>query len=316
MTALGNSISYKQAAPYVAGVQVPIYAAAKIYQGAMVCLRLADGYAVRAGTASTGRVIGVAQAEAAAPTASGDYNVNLLCGVFAFALHASRYPTIADVGKVVYASDDQTISNTASDGPVAGVLVGFEASSGWALVEIKPPNSAETGLGSVSIPFTAGILAAGTPMAAFADNASSNPGVTLNNSKAMGIRWNNNASQTAVWTRFSLPYDVDTSKAATLVLTAAKTGATVGDATTFTVAAYNQATGAAEDADTNFGGATSAMTGDAAAKTVQQVTLTLAAADLGVPGDPVSLSFKPTDGTLGTDDVVLYGMTLQYRRKS
>ena len=113
-----------------------------------------------------------------------------------------------------------------------------------------------------------------------------------------------------------LPRDIDTSKDAKLVLKAAKSGATVGDATTFTITAFNNATGALHDADANYGGTTSAMTGNATAKTVQEVTLTLAAADLGVAGDPVSLSFKPTDGTLGTDDVTLYSIELQYRRKS
>src|SRR5262245_28528323 len=136
MSNLDRSINYKQVGSYIASIQVPIYAAAKIYQGAMVCLRTADGYAVRAGTASTGRVVGVARAEATAPTASGDYNVNLLCGVFAFAVHGTHTPTIADVGKAVYASDDQTISNDSGDGPLGGTLVGFEATSGWALVII------------------------------------------------------------------------------------------------------------------------------------------------------------------------------------
>lgn len=317
MANLTNSISYKQAAQIVAGLQVPVYAAAKIYQGAMVCLRNADGYAVRAGTAATGRVVGVAQAEAATPTASGDYNVNLLCGVFAFAPHATHVPTISDVGKAVYASDDQTVSNDASDGPVAGVLVGFEATSGWPLVEISPPDATAAGLGSVRIPIAQGILAAGTPMAAFADNAgASAPGITLADSEGVGIRWNNQASQTAVWTSLMVPRDIDTSKDAKLVLKAAKVGATVGDATTFTITAFNNATGALYDADANFGGATSAMVGNAPSKTVQEVTLTLAAADLGAAGDNVSLSFKPTDGTLGTDDAILFGIELQYRKKS
>jgi hypothetical protein len=47
------------------------------------------------------------------------------------------------------------------------------------------------------------------------------------------------------------------------------------------------------------------MTGARRRRPCRKVTLTLALADLGVAGDPVSLSFKPKDGTLGTDDVVL-----------
>lgn len=316
MSNLTQSSTVKQASQVVTGLQVPVFAAAKIFQGAMVCLLLASGYAVRAGTAATGRVVGVAQAEAAAPTASGDVNVNLLTGVFAFPVHGSTPPTIADVDKAVYASDDNTISRTPSDGPVAGTLIGFEATTGNALVYIAPADAGSAAMKSIEVPIYPSILAAGTPMAAFADNAASQPGITLNDSEAMGIRWNNAATQVAVWTRFMMPRDIDTSKTAKLVLHAAKSGATLADATTFTITAFNNATGALHDADADYGGATSAMTGDSAAKTVQEVTLTLAAADLGVAGDHVSLSFKPTNATLGTDDVTLYSIELQYTRKS
>ena len=252
---------------------------------------------------------------AATCTTSGDTNVNLLTGVFVLNVHGSTPPVLADIGKTVYASDDQTVSKVPSDGPVAGTLVGIEDSTGRAFVLVGPEPSAETGFAYVEIPVYPSILAAGTPMAAFADNAASAPGITLADSKAMGIRWNNNATQVAVWTRFLLPNDIDTNFDAVLELYASKTGATVGDATTFTVAAFNNALGALHDADADFGGATSAMTGNATAKTVQKVTRTLALADLGVAGEPVSLSFKPTDGTLGTDDVILEGMRLKYRRK-
>ena len=116
-------------------------------------------------------MIGVAQADAAIPTSSGDVNVNLLTGVFKFGVHATRPPTIADVGKAVYASDDQTVSNDATDGPIAGTLVGFETGSGAALVEIKPADASAVGLASKEIPVYPSTLVAGTPMAAFADNA-------------------------------------------------------------------------------------------------------------------------------------------------
>lgn len=316
MTALVRNITYKQVAEKVASLQVPVKGSVQIYQGAMVALLTASGYAVPAGTAGTGRVIGVAHSPVSLPATDGANDVNVFCGPHAFALHASHTPTILDVGKAVYASDDNTLSNLPSDGPVAGTLVGFEATSGWGIVDIEPPDSSVTGLGSLRLDLMTAILAAGTPMAAFADNASSNPGVTLNDSKAVGIRWNNNATPTAVWTRSMWPRDMDPSYAATLVITAAKTGATSGDATTFTVTAFKNATGALDDADTNFGGVSSAMVGTAAAKTVQQVTLSLAAANLGVGGDAFSISIAPTAGTQGTDDVSVYSIELQYRKKS
>ena len=317
MTVLSANTSLRQVHKDLSVYCVPIYAAAKIYEGALVCLRTADGYAVTAGTASTGRVIGVAQHEQSIPTASGDYSVYVLTGQFARPVHGSTPPTAADVGKAVYADDDSgLISTDSSVGPLAGILVGFEDGSGDAIFYIAPPGAGEVGLGSIRVPIASGIVAAGTPMAAFADNAASNPGITLVDSEGVGIRWNNNGTQAAVWTSFMLPRDIDTSKDATLVFKASKVGATVGDAVTFTCTAFNQATGALHDADANYGGASSAMTGNATSKTVQECTLTLAAADLGLAGDNVSLSFKPTDGTLGTDDVILFGIEFRYRKKS
>ena len=162
------------------------------------------------------------------------------------------------------------------------------------------------------------VLAAGTPLAAFADNASSNPGVTLVNSKALGVRWNNNASQTAVWAEpIEIPYEADVSADATLRILCSKVGATVGDATTFTVTAFAGTVGQLHDADADFGGTSSAITGNATSKTVQQSTLTLTAANLAALAAPafLSLSIKPTDGTLGTDDVVVHAVVVEFKRK-
>jgi len=168
----------------------------------------------------------------------------------------------------------------------------------------------------VNCPLGGAILAAGTPMAAWADNAASNPGITLANSEAVGLRWNNNGTQTAVWLPpIALPQDLDDTAAVVVHIAASKTGATVGDATTFTIAAFFQEIGALHDADSDCGGASSAMTGDATAKTVQEVTLTLAAGDVPAAPCVLSMSIKPTDGTLGTDDVIVHSVWLEYKKK-
>jgi hypothetical protein len=157
------------------------------------------------------------------------------------------------------------------------------------------------------------ILAAGTPMAAFADSATSDPGITLANSKAVGIRWNNAATQIAIWLSVVLPLDLDPASAMTLVALASKTGATSGDATTFTVTMFAQTVGALHDAGSDLGGTTSAMTGTATAKTVQRVTLSIATPP--TPPAALSLSIKPTNGLLGTDDVIVEALYLEYKRK-
>ena len=166
------------------------------------------------------------------------------------------------------------------------------------------------------IPLGACILAAGTPMAAWTDNSgASAPGITLANSKAVGLRWNNYATQTAVFGQFEIPKDIDTTVAPSLKVIASKVGATLADATTFTVTLFNQHVGALHDADTNWGAVTGAMTGDAASKTVQAVTAALVAADLPTAGEPVTFSIQPTNGTNGTDDVIVHSLQFVYTRK-
>ena len=110
-------------------------------------------------------------------------------------------------------------------------------------------------------------------------------------------------------------FDMDITANATLHILAAKVGATVGDAVTFTVEAFNNVVDALYDADADFGGATDAMTGDAATKTVQHVTRTLALANLAAYPAAVELTIQPTDGTLGTDDVIMLAHWIEYQRK-
>jgi hypothetical protein len=164
------------------------------------------------------------------------------------------------------------------------------------------------------IPILSSSLAAGTPMAAFADNAgASAPGVALVDAKALGLRWNNFATQTPVWAHVALPQDLDPASPMVFHVLASKTGATLADATKFTIGAYAQVPAALHDAGANLGGDTTAMTGNAAAKTVQNVTLSVA-----VPPTPpamLSVSIQPKDGTLGTDDVVVTGFWIEYKRK-
>lgn len=135
MANLSNEFGPNQISNLLAQVQVPVYQSTRIYQGAMVALLTASGYAVNAGTPATGPVAGVARASCDNSTgSSGDKNINLIEGLFLLPAHATHPPVTADVGKVVYASDNNTISNTASDGIVAGVLVGIDSDSGNPIV--------------------------------------------------------------------------------------------------------------------------------------------------------------------------------------
>lgn len=167
--------------------------------------------------------------------------------------------------------------------------------------------------GVISIP-TPAFSAAGVALAAFSDGASDVPGYCVT-AKGLGIRWNNHAAPLAVGAKALVPLDADVTANMVLNILAAKTGATIGDATKFTVAAYNNVVGALYDADSDFGGDSGAMTGDATAKMVQKVTLTLALANLPAAGNVIELTIKPKDGTLGTDDVILLAAWITYTKK-
>lgn len=154
----------------------------------------------------------------------------------------------------------------------------------------------------------------GTALADFSDGDSPTPGWSAGD-EGHGIRWNNHANPDPISASVPIPPDLDASADVIVHVMAAKTGATLADAVTWTIEAFNNADGALYDADADFGGASSAMTGDATAKTCQEETLTLAAAN--VAGSPcvLTLTLQPTDGKLGTDDVILLGVWLEYTRK-
>lgn len=199
-------------------------------------------------------------------------------------------------------SGDATIDNT---GAVTIAANAVEASM----------LGANLGKGVLNLPLGAFTEQDGTALADFADGASTTPGWSAGD-ESHGIRWNNHANPDPISTSVPTPPDFDNSANATLKILAAKTGATAGDAVTWLVEAFNNVDGALYDADADYGGTSSAMTGDATAKTCQLETLTLATANLPAAGGVIVLTIQPTDGTLGTDDVILLGAWIEYTRKS
>jgi len=180
-----------------------------------------------------------------------------------------------------------------------------------ALDEIYVSLTSAQGMIPIPMPY---ITDAGVALAAFSNGDSAVPGYCVT-AKGLGIRWNNHGTPGAVGAKVLVPLDADVTANMVLNILAAKVGATIGDAVKFTVAAYNNVVGAAYDADSNFGGDSSAMTGDLTTKFVQKVTLTLALADLPAAGSAIELTIKPKDGTLGTDDVILLGAYITYTKK-
>jgi hypothetical protein len=161
----------------------------------------------------------------------------------------------------------------------------------------------------------------GAPLAVFADGASAVPGTAIVNSEQYGVRWNNHATPTPISRNVHLPIDIDTAYPIVFHGIGGKTGATVGDVTTLTVEAFITKLAQLTNADADAGGASSAVDPDITAQTLQDLTYTITAANLtaalgtGGPG-MLSITFGPTDGTLGTDDFFLVDAYLTYTRRA
>jgi hypothetical protein len=101
----------------------PLAASVVVYGGAIV-MRNATGYLTKGATA-TGLVgAGVAQERKTGGASAGDESLKYRKGVFRFANSASTDEiTIAEIGKLCFAVDDQTVAKT--DGSAARSPAGF-----------------------------------------------------------------------------------------------------------------------------------------------------------------------------------------------
>lgn len=158
-------------------------------------------------------------------------------------------------------------------------------------------------------------IATGAKLAVFSNGVSTTPGTQFTDSKTTAVRWNNDAAPGAI--ALTVPYPADLNDAADVVFHAlvSKVGATLADATKLTVGAFEIVPGALHDADADFGGDTNAVVGDATSKTVTELTLTLALANVHAYPAALCLTIKPKAGTLGTDDLLLHSAWLEYKAK-
>ncbi len=157
----------------------------------------------------------------------------------------------------------------------------------------------------------------GAALGTFSGAGASTPGTVVEDSKALVVRWNDDATPTPLAFSWRIPDDMDRTEPWFLSSTAGKVGATEADATTLTVEAYLQEVGALHDADSDMGGATNALVGDADTKTVSELLFEFDPTDLPETAD-ASITFLvgPTDGTLETDDFLMHSLAIQYVRKA
>jgi len=162
------------------------------------------------------------------------------------------------------------------------------------------------------------LLADGTPLAKFTDQATSSPGLVVNGGKNMAVRWNDAATQTAIFMDLLLPADMDVTQPAGFLVRGSKTGATMGDATTFDISVWEQLPGDADGAGPTFSGTTNAFNATATANTIQDVLVSVEGGTFALPtnGGPATatVSLQPHNGTLGTDDALVNSLLFFYTK--
>lgn len=329
----------------------PIAANVQIFKGALVGLDT-NGRLVPGDTIAGGCVAAVGKASASYDNrtgselggAAGACDVEVEFGVFQYATAGGGDAIAADdVGKVCYVVDDQTVALTSDSGArgvagfitevrdskpyvymgphVAGLIViaASEASqldTAQADIDALEVDAATTNA-SFGLPLTGFLAADAAVLAKFASDNVGTVGFNIADSEALNLRWNNypgNAGVTAI-TQFSIPADVDGAADMLIEFLCSKSGATVGDATKITYAAYFVSEGDLHDADTVVTGDTAALVGNAAAKTTDLLVATIGAADVPAAGTTVTLKIFPKSGTIETDDFMIHSVRVRYTRK-
>ena len=108
-------------------------AGAKIYAGALVALNTA-GKAVPASDTADLTVVGRAEI-----TAESGKMVTVKTGCFLYENSTSAAVTAAEVGKVCYVADDQTVAKTGgTNSIVAGLVYDIDKKGVWVLVGTQP----------------------------------------------------------------------------------------------------------------------------------------------------------------------------------
>ncbi len=289
----------------------PLAANTFIPKGTLVTIN-SSGYAV--GDGSGVRCVGVAAASAnnltGNPDSSGLADASAAKVSTNYGIHEFVCAD-ADVlpGDIMYALDNQTVTKD----PVAGgCVVGTyheSGSDGKKYVNVSTLVPAVMGSlqqGRIDVPLGSLRLAAGTTIAAFA--AGSADGIEIN--EGVHVRWNDDVF-TTFWADVDLPPDLDDSRDIVVSMLASRVGSADTTAV-ITVGAFILSAGDAVAADSDAGGASTAVS--AATTITQEITRTIAAADVPAGARKLSLSLVPS-AALDDDDLRLHSLAVLFTRK-
>jgi hypothetical protein len=263
---------------------------------------------------------------------AGNLLVEISYGVFGFdILGDDPMP-----GQVVFAVDNQTVS-TDSDTDTRGIA-GYvtEVRDDQAFVLLGPTVAGQiviaaaeaadldtaqadidelqadalTAQAFIPIPITSWTEVTGAPVAVFADGTVN--GLSLVDSEALGYRFNPVGQDTSeLVTSVPLPPDLDDAADIVLHVLCFRIGAS--DVTTVLAGkAFFQTVGAAHTADSDAITIDSAAI-DAATTVVEEVTLTIDAADVPAAPANLTLTLAPS-AALDADDLVICGTWIEYTR--
>lgn len=152
-------------------IDVPLKAAAKVFQGGMVAIDLTVGYGVAASATLSQVVVGRYNAErAATPSldntsgASGALIARVEQGIFRYANSAAADAiAITEVGDICYVVDDQTVAKTDAAGtrPVAGRVMAVDSTGVYVACGLQLSSLDDVIRGSAEQVSASGALAVG-----------------------------------------------------------------------------------------------------------------------------------------------------------
>lgn len=256
---------------------------------------------------------------------AGDIDIEIEYGVHGFAYSGSPKP-----GDLMYAVDNQTISPTKSSRGLAGVCT--EVRDGKCFIVMGPVAdgvisalattdsdvdaltvSETSAQGCIEIPLRNWALAAdGSAIPAFSNGVAD--GFSLVGSEAFGLRINDD-STTSFATSVGLPNDLDDEAAVVIHALVSKSGATDADDAKLTFGWFQNPADALYDASSNAGGDTDAIDGVTTAKTVKEITFSVAASAVPAAPAAITLTMVVKNGTLATDDLIIHRTWLEYTKK-